>query len=302
MTFKPAPSRGAWIGLAMTAAALVACALLLVLVRATAAGPRRAVLIATLLLALPLTLRLAYWVWGLLSMRYVLGRDGLIIQWAASRQVVPMAAITHVLAGRAYDAPLVGMRWPGHEVGRTTLSDDDGVRRDALVYATTSPEDQLVVLTASLAYAISPADPQAFVDDFRLRHRLGPTAAWEQHTDRSPLARLSLLADRPALGLLALAAGLNVLAFLWLTWHYPALPEQIALRLRFDPALGLPTANPLSPTASAWNLPLIGLAVLAANGALAAAGHSRARFAALLLGTGAVLVQLAVGVVLFRLI
>lgn len=301
MTFKPAPSRGVMIGIGLTVATVLGCVLLIVAIRAMGTGPRAAVLIAALLVAAPLTARLAYWVWGLISLRYVLGRDGLVIHWAASQQIIPMAAITHVLAGRAYDSPLTGLRWPGHEVGRSSLRDDMGVSRDALVYATTPPEDQLVVLTASLAYAISPADPQAFVDDFRLRHRLGPTVAWEQHTARAPIARLSLLADRMALGLLAIAAVLNVLAFLWLTWHYPALPEQIALRYRFDPTMGLPTANPLSPIASAWNLPLIGLAVLVANGALAAVGHARARFAALLLGTGALLVQLAVGVVLIHL-
>jgi len=301
MTFRPAPSRGVWIGVGLLTAAALGCIALAMIVRALGTGPQAAVLVAALLVAVPLAARLGYWVWGLVSLRYVLGRDGLVIRWAATRQVIPMSAITHVLAGRAYDAPLAGLRWPGHEVGRTVLTDDAGERRDALVYATTPPEGQLVVITPSLAYAISPADAQAFVDDFRMRHRLGPTQAWEQHTARAPIARLSVLADRPALGLLALAAALNVLAFLWLTWHYPALPEQVALRYRFDLALGQPAPGPLSPTASAWNLPLIGLAVMVANGALAAVGHSRARHAALLLGAGAALVQLAIGIILAHL-
>jgi len=301
MDFRPAPSRGVAIGLGLLAVAIAACALLGLALGAIGSGPRAAVVLAGLLVAVPLTLRLAYWVWGLVGLRYVLGRDGLVIRWAATRQVIPMSAITHVLAGRAYDGPLAGMRWPGHEVGRTTLRDDDGATRDALVYATAPPEGQLVVLTPSLAYAISPADPQAFVEDFRMRHRLGPTQVWEQHTARAPIANLSLLADRPALALLGLAAALNLLAFLWLIWHYPDLPAQIALRYRFDPAAGLPVPGPLSPTSSAWNLPAIGLATLALNGALAAAGHARARLAALLLGAGAAAVQLVIGAILANL-
>lgn len=301
MIFRPAPSRGVPIGLGLLAVAVLACLLLALALGAIGAGPRAAILLAALLVAVPLTLRLAYWVWGLASLRYVLGRDGLVIRWAATRQVIPMSAITHVLAGRPYDHPLAGMRWPGHEVGRTTLRDDDGAVRDALVYASAPPESQLVVLTPALAYAISPADPQSFVDDFRMRHRLGPTQAWEQHTARAPIASLSLLADRPALALLGLAAALNVLAFLWLTWHYPELPAQVALRLRFDPAAGRPVPGPLSPTASAWNLPLIGLATIALNGVLAAAGHARARLAALLLGAGAAAVQVVIGAILANL-
>lgn len=301
MVFRPAASRGPWIGAGLLAAAAGLCALLALGARALGPGPRAAVVAAVLLVVLPLTLALGYWLVGLLTLRYALGRDGLIIRWAATRQVVPMSAITHVLAGRPYDAPLRGLRWPGHEVGRTALVDDQGERRDALIYATAPPEGQLVVVTPSLAYAISPADPQAFVDDFRLRHRLGPTAVWEQHTEHAPLARLSLAGDRTALALFGLAAGLNVLAFLWLTWHYPALPDQVALRFRYDPVLGTSVAGPLSPTSSAWNLPIIGLGALVLNGTLAAAGHARARLVALLLGAGAALVQVAIGLILANL-
>ncbi|MCE7939423.1 hypothetical protein DCC79_13060 [bacterium] len=301
MVFRPAPSRGGWIGVALVVAAVAVEAMLAAAAWSDGPGPRAAMLGILAAVLLPASVFVAYWAWGFFSLRYTLTRDGLTIAWAASRQIVPMEAITHILAGRPYAAPLRGFRWPGHEVGRTIIRDDNDHPQTTLVYATTEPAGQIVIVTPSLAYAISPADPVAFIDDFKMRRRLGPVQVLQQHTEQARWARSTLWRDPTGLALLAAGFLLNVLAWAWLTWKYPGLPAEVNVQFRYDPVLRSSVPEVLQPLATVWRLPQIGLAGLVANGALAALVHGRARMAALLLLLGAVLVQVGLTVVLSRL-
>jgi hypothetical protein len=302
MSFRAAPSRGGWIGLGFVAAGLLVLAGILSLMRSGGLGPRTAVLGVSAAALLPFLLLIAYWTWGFFSLRYEIGRDGLVLRWAASRQVIPMQEITRLMAGRAYATPLRGLHWPGHWVGRSQVEDVEGSLRETLAYATQPPEDQLLVMTHSLAYAISPADPEAFVADFKRRRSLGPAQQLVQHTVRPAWARLGIWSDPLALRALAVALTLSVLAFAWIAWQYPSLPERVVVQYRYDPALGATVQGPSQPLATVWLLPLIGLAALIVDLVLAAAVHARARLGANLLLIGASIMQILLLIVLTRLI
>ncbi len=301
MVFKPAPSRGGWIGIALVLVAVAVEAVLWGAAWSAGPGPRAALLGVLAAVLLPVGAFLVYWTWGFFSLRYTLTRDGLSIAWAASRQIVPMEAITHILAGRPYAAPLRGFHWPGHAVGRTIIRDDNDHPQPTLVYASAEPASQIVIVTPALAYAISPADPVAFIDDFKMRRRLGPVQPLQQHTEQARWARSTLWRDPTGLALLAAGFLLNVLAWAWLTWRFPGLPAEVNVQFRYDPVLRAPVPEMLQPLSTVWRLPQIGLAGLVANGVLAALVHGRARMAALLLLLGAVLVQVGLMVVLSHL-
>jgi hypothetical protein len=302
MDFLAAPSRGGLIGtalvvlMALLPLGLVAAAL------AVGPGPVAAVLLVAAVATLPLVAWLAMWLWGYFSLRYTVSRDGIVIHWGATQQVVPIEDITHLLNGRPYAEALSGLRWPGHEVGRTSVVTDDGQAHPTLVFATRPPEEQLLVVTPGLAYAISPADRSAFVDEFRIRSRLGPVQRLTQGTDQPAWARLTLWHDGAAMRLLAIGLVLNLLAFAWLVWHYPALPLEVPTQLSFDPARAVAAVAVERPKPTLWLLPAIGLAGLALNGGFAVAVHRRVRLAALLLLLGAVLLELALGVVLVEVV
>jgi len=300
MDFAPAKSHGRWIGLALVAAAMAIEIALWAAARRAGLGPVAALLGLLALLGLPLVGLIAYQAWGSINLRYNVSRDGVVIRWAAARQIVPMAEITHILAGRPYAAPLRGLCWSGSACGRTMIGDDQGVVRPALVYATTPPEGQLILVTRSLAYAISPADRAAFIDDFKARRRLGPAQNLQQATEQAPWARLSLWRDPLALGLLVGAVLLSGLVFALITWQYPALPTEVMLQWRYEPAIGATVPGPPLPLGEIWRLPAIGLAAVLVNGVAAAAVHHRARLGAVLLLGGAVAVQLALFLVLAR--
>jgi hypothetical protein len=129
---------------------------------------------------------------------------------------------------------------------------------------------------------------------------LGPVQQPAQGTLQPRWARLSLWQDPLASRLIAFAALLNALAFAWLIWHYPSLPDAVALQFRHEPGVGVVASGPLRPLSHVWTLPAIGLATLATNVALGSAAHPRGRLAAVLLAAGAVLVQVAIGVVIVR--
>jgi hypothetical protein len=302
--FAPAHSRGGTIGLALLGAVLALALVLLAVARASGSGPRAAVALLAVVALVPVALALGYRVWALYRLRYGLSRDSVVIDWLGGRQVVPMASITHLLTGRPYRAPLSGVQWPGFQVGRTVVAlgdEPEAEEREALVYATVPPDGQLVVVTPALAYAISPADRAAFVEEFKVRRRLGSVQHVEQETVRPRWARLSAWGDGPLLQLLAVTVAANAVAFAWLLWRYPSLPAELALQFRFDAATQAPVPGPVRPLAAAWSLPLIGLGALALNTILAAAVHPRARLAALMLVAGALLVQVGILVVVSRL-
>jgi hypothetical protein len=303
MDWLPAPSRGGWIGLAALGAALGAEATLGAMAWRVFPSPTAAIIGLIAVLLVPSLLWLAYWVWGRLSLRYTLTRDGVVIRWAGHRQVIPMDAITHVLAGRAYETPLRGFRWPGHEVGHTrvALADDGGDPRDVLAYATTGPEGQIVVATSDVAYAISPADRAAFIDEFRVRRRLGSVQVLAHETVVAPWLAPSVWRDGVVIALIATGIVINAIGFAWLTWHYTRLPASVAFGYAFDPASGETIPGQLQKLSTAWFVPAIGLGALVANAILAAGIHRRAQLASRVLALGACLLQIAVVVSLVKL-
>jgi hypothetical protein len=296
MDFNPAPSRGGLVGVLLLGLAVAAGLGFVAAALWQGPGPTAALLLLAAALMVPLGLRLAVWLWGYATLRYTITRDGILIRWGATYQVVPMADITHVLNGRPYAARRSGLAWPGHEVGRTSILTDDGVNHPTLVFATMPPEQQVLVVTPGLAYAISPDDRAAFIEEFRVRSRLGSVQRLQQGTDQPAWARLPIWHDGPAVRLLLAALVLNLLAFTWLVWHYPALPAQLPLQFSFDAVNRMPVPGPLRPKAAVWLLPVITLAATLLNGSLAILVHRRLRLAAFLLLVGALLLQLALAI------
>ncbi len=302
MEFKAAPSRGGIIGVSLVGGVILLQAALLALAAHVGPGPVAALLVVGTALLVPVTLRLALWLWGYLTLRYTVTRDGIIIHWGAIRHAVPMEEISHVLNGRPYTAPLRGLRWPGHELGHTAVATEEGGTRETLVLATQPPGAQLLIVTPGLVYAISPADRGAFVDEFRLRSRLGPVQRLNQGAAQPPWARLPIWHDGLALRMAVLGLALNLLAVTWILWQYPGLPPMMPVHLRYDAARQAAMPGPLRSRGAIWLLPFIGLGGLLLNSTLAVVVHHRARLAALLLLTAAVVLQLALGVALWQII
>ncbi len=210
------------------------------------------------LLSLPWLALLAYWLYGLLTLRYHLDRNRLFIRWGVIWQTIPLPEVARIEHGPRLTSPwrYRGVWWPGYWVGHGQVA---GVGL-TLFYATAPAARQVMLVTPALAYAISPPDPAAFVRELELRRNMGPTQWVEQSSHQPAFTRWPLWADRAAQALLALGGVTATALFGRLCWRYPSLPERLALH--FD-AQG--QVDRIGQRGDLFILPVIGLIVLGAN-------------------------------------
>lgn len=298
MIFKPAASRGGVVGLAMLAGLALLEAILVLAISLRPIGPVSATLGLVALGLVPLIARVALYVWGYFRLKYEVTRDGVIVHWAASRQQIPMAAISKVRTGRPYTGTFHGVRWPGYEVGHAASVLDDGSDVEVMVSATARPAGQvLLVGPGNVAYGLSPADTTAFIEEIKIRRRLGPVQELAESTVRPQILALPIWSDRITLRLLVAALVLNALLFALIAWRFPGVPATVSLRQVLDPVTGV-VPGPSQPRSALWGLPIVGLGAVVLNSVLAVAAHHRARIGAALLAGGALMTQLLIAIAL----
>lgn len=267
MVFKPRRSIGVLVGIAIILSLLALDALLLSYLRQNQVNLFFFIFALFVTLSLPLLALLSYLVCALLSLRYHLHRDALTIVWGATQQIIPMSNIRQVVRGQDLEKEVKvrGVSWPGYSVGYSQI---EGIGH-TLIYATEPVARQLLVVTLSGAYGVSPADPDGFLDAFEIRQHIGPMRLLSYEHRQPHFLRWPIWRDRLANLFLALGLGANLILFGYVCWHYPALGRTEILRL-----------------------PVIGLTTFIVNSSLGILIHSRQRVGAYLLWGGAVVVQL----------
>lgn len=235
---------------------------------------------------LPLLL-LSYWLYGLISSSFHVDRNALVIRWGATTQVVPMQSVTGVLSGDQAKriTRFRGALWPGLRSGYGEIEEIG----PALFFATGPLRRQVILTTPTLAYALSPADPAAFVEVVRHRLSMGPTQSVDQVSQQPEFLTWSLWGDRLGLALLVSALVLLIALFGYISLRYPSLAD--LQPLHFD-AAGQP--DRWGTRTQVFTLPFIGLLALVANGGLGFLLYQRERLASYLLWSGAIGVQLLV--------
>ena len=267
MVFKHRRSTGVLVGIAIILSVLALDELLFSYLRQGQISFVFFVFALLVILSLPLLALLGYLVYGLLNLRYQLHRNALTIVWGAPQHIIPMGSIREVVRGEdlGEEVKVSGVSWPGYLVGRGQI---EGIGR-TLFYATEPVAGQLLVVTPTVAYGISPADPDGFLDAFEIRQQMGPIQLVSYEHRQPGFLRRPIWRDRLAHLLLALGSGANLILFAYHCWRYPALGQ-----------------------ADIFKLPAIGLFALTVNSSLGILIHSRQRVAAYLLWGGAVVVQL----------
>lgn len=264
MVFKPRRFIGVLVGVAVVLSIMVLDALLLSYLRQSQISPIFFICALLVVLSLPLLTLLGYLVYGLFSLRYQLHRDALTIVWGVTRQIIPMGSIREVVRGEdlGEEIKVRGANWPGYLVGSGQI---EGIGR-TLFYATEPVARQLVVITPTQAYGISPADPDGFLDAFEIRQHMGPIRPLSYQHHQPEILSWPVWRDRLAYLLLALGLAANLTLFAYLCWRYPSRTDIL-------------------------RLPAIGLVAQIANSSFGILIHSRQRVGAYLLWGGAVVVQ-----------
>jgi hypothetical protein len=239
-------------------------------------------------LSLPLIGLIAYQLFGLSRSGYSLDRNALTIFWGPIKQIVPTASIQRILLGsevegRSRVRRFRGWRWPGLMVGQAEVP-EAGL---TFFYATAPFDNQLLVITPSLSYSISPADIAGFIESIKARYELGPTQELQQSTVHPPIFDWPLWRDRLAHGLTLAGFVLCAALFAFAAIRFPDLPARLPLHYTID---GLP--DRFGPATQSFILPFIGLLALLGNTLLGGLIYRRERMASYVLWGGTIFVQL----------
>jgi hypothetical protein len=235
--------------------------LLLLLVSVTAAGlyqlgssPISPIIVAWVLMpliGLPLAVVVAFRLYGLLTARYRLDRDGFYLRWGPAIEQIPLSRVKSVELSENVDTPLrpgVGLWWPGCVVGRAQKADGTAVE-----FFATSLGTRLVLLNSEVGtLAVTPPDPTAFSQAFVDATRMGSLEQIEAVSRRPDYFSSRMWNDQLARGLLLGGLILNLLLLGFLAVRAPALGGSVPFG--FGPG-GAP--GPLAPPGRLLLLPLI---------------------------------------------
>lgn len=238
-----------------------------------------------LCVAIPLLGLWAYWYYGLISLRYYLDRNVIVIIKGVTRHIVPLEAIKEVRWGREISAEesFRGVGWPGYLSGVTRV---EGLG-DVLINSTEPLERQLIIVTEQACYGISPAEPESFLDELAAHRSAGALRRVPQSTATLPFAASPLWHDRRFWLTFGAAFVLDVVLFGLVSGRYQALPNELILTSGAEPR-----AFRAMPKAQVYIVPTIGAVLLAVNALLGILFYTRERFAAYLLAIATLVVQL----------
>ncbi len=223
-------------GLLLAFGSFVAGILILMLVIKRPWGIVSYLLLLIAILVTAVAARLAYRSYALMRLRYQINRDAVFIYWGWSRYTLPLPNIEGIRAQRTpeIEPPLSRWqaiwRWPAAFVGRTLTANGPVF----VLASQPTPQQLLLEVNRGIPCALSPADPEAFLQTLSIRHHLGPNRRLEAGFSAPVLWRAPLLHDRLALSLLLTGWLLLFGLLTYLTWHWPAAQwsqEQRALLL-----------------------------------------------------------------------
>jgi hypothetical protein len=237
------------------------------------------------LLSVPLLLVLIYQTASWLTLRYRLDRNGVVVSWFGTEQIIPIRDIQRIVPGHEFGGTIVrrrGLRWPGHERGDGLVP---GIGRTRFL-ATRSLAEQLLLVTPGQAFAISPDDPDGFMSSFESRQKLGPNRLLDQTVRRARWLTWPLWTDQTAWVLLGAAVVVNLGLFGYLCLRFPGLDFQLPLHFN-----SMGQADRIGTKIELFALPIIGLIILGTNLGLGLLLYRRERAGSYLLWGAAAAVQ-----------
>jgi hypothetical protein len=165
---------------------------------------------------------LVYRAYSLRNASYTLERDGIRLRWGWRAVDIPMNAVlwVHSTSELTYPVSLPRLRWPGSIRGAGYLP------RAAEVEFMASEASKLVLIaTAERTYAISPSNPQAFIETFERFTEIGSLHPIEARSVYPSLLLSRVWSSRPARLLLLSGAGLSLLLLIWVYLSTGALDQ-----------------------------------------------------------------------------
>ncbi len=257
MVYASRAEQTRWQGLAVVGWLLLMDVLLLVWLTRKSVNWTSFLLILALTASLPPLVHIAIRTWGAFNLEYWLDRNALRVRWAGTCQVIPLHSIQRIILGMNEFSPQPPLlSWPAPFVREL-----QGYGGHRLVRLASAPLDQCLLLqTEEGIFAISPADPDGFLEELQSLNRLGLTRALPLLREQPP-AYYALATESPA-GRWLLFAGLVgcLILFCYVMIRFPQFPDTLVFHYNRQ---GVPDS--IRPKSALFLLPVIGLLAYLTN-------------------------------------
>lgn len=186
-------------------------------------------LLLAILFYVPIPLA-GYRTYALLNASYTLERDGLRLRWGLRAEDIPLPEIEWVrpAAELGFRLPLPLLAFAGGLLGARILPELGLVE-----FVASEEKNLLLVATPRKIYAISPADPGAFVHAFQRAIELGSLAPLPAYSSQPEVFVVRAWRVVPARLLLLAGLGLTLALFVLTSL---LIPGRATISLGFDPA------------------------------------------------------------------
>ncbi len=251
-TFYPPLRRGLIVHAAgVMVLGMLSASSLLVGLRQAVGGYFVLLMLLSLVFFAPFALML-YRGYALLRARYLVEREGLRLRWGLRAEDIPISEVEWVrpVSDLPYRLRLPLISWPGALLGTTHLRD-----LGAVEFLAAEVETLLLVATARHIYAISPADPKAFMRAFRGTMELGSIDPLPSLSVQPAAYMQVIWQDRLARWMIAAGLGLVGILFVLVSL---AIPTREMISLGYAP-----DRSPLAPAPATQLLLLAVLGVFA---------------------------------------
>jgi hypothetical protein len=294
VTFKPFHCSEGWYGLLAMLGILAVDGLAVLYMSGNAVSALTFIMGLWVLASLLALVYLGYRTIGSFTMQYWVDRNAVTLVWGPTRQVIPIGQIEHVRrnVGELPHDPPRPWHWPCPHRRRYRAGGLGMVN----AYATRPLAEQILLTTAQESYAITPADPAAFLEALQERYALGPGRVVNAELERPPMWTWQLWRDHLALFLIGAGLFGVLLMFGVFCFRLPGLSADLPLHFDIN---GLP--DRIAPKISLIALPAIGLLAWFINLIAGIWIYRRMqRQGAYLLWGGALVVQVFAAVALFN--
>lgn len=249
LAFRPPRQRGFFFHGLMILTFGGACALAFILALQQKAGTNFVLLMFISLLAFAPLPWVLYRTYALFRASYRLERDGLRLRWGLRAEDIPLPDVEWVRRSTdlAADLPLPRFIWPGAILGTVHVADLGEVE-----YMASSARTLLLIATPKRVYAISPENPEVFLQSFQRSLELGSLTPFSSVSMLPAVYLTQVWSDRLARWILASGFFLTMLLFAGVSL---IIPNRMTASLGFYPD-GSPL--PAGPAAQMLLLPILG--------------------------------------------
>jgi hypothetical protein len=174
-------------------------------------------LIGLLVFSLPIPM-VVYRAYGLLRAAYHLSPEGIVLDWGLRREIIPMENILWVSPAPYLERPLPlpRLRWPGGVVGIRRI------RTGSVEYMATQSDKLIFIAAPGKIYAISPENPDAFLQTFQRQAEIGALNPISAHSIYPTFLLGSVWGSRLARTTIFIGLILSLIFLIWITFVFPA--------------------------------------------------------------------------------